>query len=119
MMPIGQFIKRKRLAQGATLEQIAHGAGLDPSNLSRIEQGVQEPSSGLVVRIAASLGVTVGELYGDEPDGVNIITERHPVAYDKGTKSLLRQYRQLDAKHQKLLLGFASLLRQSQLDVVE
>lgn len=114
-MQIGQLIKQKRLAQGATIEQIAHGAGLDPSNLSRIERGAQDPSSTLVVRIATSLGVTVGELYGEAPAG-DTISEKLPVAYDRGTKSLLRRYRQLEPKNQKVLLGMASLLKQSQME---
>lgn len=117
-MQIGQLIKRKRLAQGATLEQIADGAGLDPSNLSRIERGLQDPSSTLVTRIALSLGVSMGELY-DETPSRDAISEKLPMAYDRGTKSLLRQYRQLDPKHKKLLLSFAGLLRQSQLDATE
>lgn len=114
-MQIGQLIKRKRLAQGATLEQIADGAGLDPSNLSRIERGLQDPSSTLVTRIALSLGVSMGELYG-ETLSENALSEKLPVAYDKGTKSLLRQYRQLEPKNQKVLLGIASLLKQSQVE---
>jgi transcriptional regulator with XRE-family HTH domain len=109
IMQIGQQIKKKRLALGATLEQIAFEAGIDASNLSRIERNVQQPSSALVKKIADALQTTVGQLY-NEKDSVPGVREELPPTYDRHTQTLLRQFWKLTPDNQTLVLEFVRML---------
>ena len=54
-MTIGEILKRYRLKMGETLEEVAYRAGTDPSNLSRVERGMQQPSVALLEALAKSL----------------------------------------------------------------
>src|SRR5690606_34040037 len=76
-MDIGERIREKRLEQGLTLERVAFDADMDASNLSRIERGMQQPSSALLKRIATALHISVSELYG-ELEGGNSQQKREP-----------------------------------------
>lgn len=51
-----------RKAKGLTQEAVAHGAGLTPGSLSRIERAQTNPTWTTVERLARALGVTMGEL---------------------------------------------------------
>jgi transcriptional regulator with XRE-family HTH domain len=62
-MKIGQVIREIRLAQGATLEEIALAAETNASNLSRIERDAQGYSPETLDRIAVALGTTVSALH--------------------------------------------------------
>ena len=62
-MKIGQVIREIRLAQGATLEEIALAAETNASNLSRIERDAQGYSPETLDRIAMALGTTVSALH--------------------------------------------------------
>ena len=62
-MEIGQIIRALRQERGETLEQLAHEIGTDPSNLSRIERGVQQPAADSLKMIAAALHTTVAALH--------------------------------------------------------
>ncbi len=42
-MSFGEFIKKKRIGQQKTLRQFCKDNGLDPSNWSKIERGVNAP----------------------------------------------------------------------------
>lgn len=61
-MHVGSTIRALRKAKGLTLDQVAHAAGTDSGNLSRIERSRQEPSVQVLSSIATALGVTVTEL---------------------------------------------------------
>jgi len=63
MMHIGQEIRRRREEQGLTGLQLAVKAGMTPSAVSQIETGKRTPNSASVIKLAAALGVEVGELY--------------------------------------------------------
>lgn len=62
-MKIGQVIREIRIAQGATLEEIAFAADTNASNLSRIERDAQGYSPETLDRIASALGTTVSALH--------------------------------------------------------
>jgi transcriptional regulator with XRE-family HTH domain len=55
-------IRRLRKAAGLTLEDLAFDAGLSVAQLSRIERGEREPRLADLERIAARLGLPVGDL---------------------------------------------------------
>jgi len=58
----GSNIRRRRLRQSLTQEQVAAAADLDPTYISGIERGVRNPSVLSVLRIAQALGTTVSAL---------------------------------------------------------
>ena len=62
-MKIGQVIREIRIAQGATLEEIALAADTNASNLSRIERGAQGYSPETLDRIASALGTSVSAFH--------------------------------------------------------
>lgn len=64
-MSIGSVIRRVRKALNLTLEAVAHEAGTDAGNLSRIERGVQQPSLELLQLIAQTLQVPVSVLFAE------------------------------------------------------
>jgi transcriptional regulator with XRE-family HTH domain len=60
----GREIRRRRHAQGLTLDALAVGAGLTPGYIGSIEAGRRDPSIGSLVKLAAGLGAPLGELLG-------------------------------------------------------
>lgn len=60
---IGDEVRRRREELGLTGAQLATRAGMAPSAVSQIETGKRTPSSTSVLKLAAALGVEVGDLY--------------------------------------------------------
>jgi transcriptional regulator with XRE-family HTH domain len=68
-MDVGKAIKRMRVQNGLTQEQLAARASVSPSSLHYIETGVNSPSVRTLGKIAGALGVPVADLLagiGDE-----------------------------------------------------
>ena len=116
-MKIGRHIRECRLAAGSTLEELAHQAGLDASNLSRIERDLQEPSVGCAWRIAAALHIPLSALFGDTR--ANGIAEPQPCGADRQTDALLKAYFRLSEPNRVLALGIVKLLDRSQREITE
>lgn len=62
---VGTNVRRLRLEQKLTQEQLAHEAGLDLTYIGGIERGRRNPSILVLGKIAASLGVHPRELLSD------------------------------------------------------
>jgi transcriptional regulator with XRE-family HTH domain len=60
----GREIRRRRHAQGLTIEALAAGSGLTPGYIGTIEAGQRDPSIGSMEKLAAGLGAPLGELLG-------------------------------------------------------
>jgi transcriptional regulator with XRE-family HTH domain len=60
---IGDEVRRRREELGLTGAELATKASMAPSAVSQIETGKRTPSSTSVMKLAAALGVEVGELY--------------------------------------------------------
>jgi transcriptional regulator with XRE-family HTH domain len=80
---IGEEVRRRRETLGLSGAQLAQRAGLAPSAVSQIETGKRTPSSASVIKLAAALGVEVGDLYpkGQAPlpdmqEYVDVLIER-------------------------------------------
>ena len=56
-MSTTQDLREIRKARGLTLQQAAAAAGLDPSNLSRIERGESIPQPERAIRLESALGI--------------------------------------------------------------
>jgi len=63
---IGPRLRHIRLEQGFTVEALAAAAGLDKGFLSRLERGTKRPSVATILRLSAALGVSVGQLFGEQ-----------------------------------------------------
>jgi transcriptional regulator with XRE-family HTH domain len=61
------ILRSKRVALGLRLKEAATKAKCDPGNLSRIEQGKQMPSIALARRLAVIYGLTLDEVFGEQP----------------------------------------------------
>ena len=71
----GREVRRRRVALGLTLEQLAERAGLTPNYIGTVENGRRDPSLSTVMSLAAGLGVPAGELVGG-------VAELGPVAIE-------------------------------------
>lgn len=56
-------IKKAREAAGHSQLSLAAAAGINQGNLSRIEAGLRQPHSSILIRIAAALGVSADSLF--------------------------------------------------------
>ncbi|HEY5222958.1 MAG TPA: helix-turn-helix transcriptional regulator [Microbacteriaceae bacterium] len=61
-LELGRRIVKQRQLDGLSRETVAALAGVDLSNLGRIERGDVNPSFFTLVRIAGTLGIDVAEL---------------------------------------------------------
>jgi len=59
---MGQRISRLRRERGLSQSELAQSAELDRTYLSGVERGKQNPSVGVLLRLAAALGVSIGDL---------------------------------------------------------
>lgn len=57
-------LKRIRTARGMSQSDLAHAAGIKQATISRIENGVNNPSMAVAEEIAKALNVSVVELFG-------------------------------------------------------
>lgn len=106
---LGQRLRQEREAQGYTQKSLAHEAGVQPTTISRLENGHTLPMSaslGVVQDLASALNVTVDYLVG------------HSVPPDIGkrpmnhiTRELSEVYLELNATSQFAILGYAKYLR--------
>lgn len=124
-MNIGLIIREIRLAKGLTLEEVAYGAGTDGGNLSRIERGLQRCIPELLERIAATLGITVSELYqrveASREDQCGQIQQIKATYSAKPSdpvsvmhEALLTKYKKLSEPNQNLVTEFIQLLLRQQ-----
>lgn len=59
---LGDAIRELRRKRGLTQEDLAAGAAITPATLSLIERGQANPTWDTARKIAAALGVSIGEL---------------------------------------------------------
>lgn len=71
---LGPRIRRRRLAKGLSVRQLAHEIGCSPSHISQIERGISEPSISILTAIVASLGESMDSLLPDS-HGVHHVAE--------------------------------------------
>lgn len=67
-MNIGETIKNIRKDQGLTQKELAEKTGLALITIQQYERNVREPKLESIKKIAEALGVTMGDLIGDDFD---------------------------------------------------
>lgn len=68
-MSLGARIKGLRTARGIRQKELAQKAGLTPSLVSQIESGKLTPSLHTLGRLAGALGLPIGALFDQAPNG--------------------------------------------------
>ncbi|HQP34916.1 MAG TPA: helix-turn-helix transcriptional regulator [Polyangiaceae bacterium] len=63
-MSLGKDVRRRRLALGLTLEQVAEKARLSPNYVGSVEMGRRDPSLSTVLALARALRIPPGDLLG-------------------------------------------------------
>lgn len=72
---VGQHVHRLRVESGMSLRTLARQTGFSPSFVSQLENGQVSPSISSMEKIAAALGVTLGEFFvgADGAEGGQIV----------------------------------------------
>jgi transcriptional regulator with XRE-family HTH domain len=80
---LGQRLRQLRRDRHLTLRQLAERAGMTESFLSQIEREVASPSIASVQRIARALGLSIAELFAEQPSPGRVVRReaRRRVAY--------------------------------------
>lgn len=75
---LGPAIRRVRRERGLTQEEVAGEVGSSVAHISRLESGTRQPSLDGLLRVAAALGVEVGELLeaSEEPGPGTVVRGR-------------------------------------------
>lgn len=67
LVALGADIRRRRMAAGMTLEQLAEHAKLTPNYIGTIENGWRDPSLSTVEQLASGLKIQVREFFEPMP----------------------------------------------------
>ena len=59
---LGEAVRQLRLEAGMSQEQLAESAGTDLTQVGGVERGVRNPSYTTLLRLAAALGTSVGQV---------------------------------------------------------
>jgi transcriptional regulator with XRE-family HTH domain len=74
LVNLGERLREIRLRAGISVRTLASKAQFSPSFISQVELGQVSPSVASLERIAAALGITLGELFSEvEPRGVAVV----------------------------------------------
>ncbi|MDO5683323.1 MAG: helix-turn-helix domain-containing protein [Propionibacteriaceae bacterium] len=95
---LGAFIRRQRELSDMSMRQMSTLVGISNPYLSQIERGLRAPSETVTAAIAATLGITVDELY--EQSGVDRGTTG---ASELGTA--IQRATELSGTQREVLLG--------------
>lgn len=141
-MNIGQVIRALRIERGLTQEELALEAEVATSNVSRIENGLRQPTTGLLKRLAKALGINVSQLYAlveettlpslrcefnatphfdpskevwFDPTSFDVVQQLADDPLDNDIPLLLRYFRELNANNRELVMEQIKLLRKQQL----
>src|ERR1700759_2104086 len=76
--PVGEGLRKHRQEAGMSLRALAREVGVSPSLISQIEHGKATPSVATLYAIVSELGISLDELFFDNPRGAAAapVTER-------------------------------------------
>lgn len=73
--PVGAGLRKHREEAGMSLRALAREVGVSPSLISQIEHGKATPSVATLYAIVSELGISLDELFFDNPRGAAAIAE--------------------------------------------
>jgi transcriptional regulator with XRE-family HTH domain len=74
--PVGEGLRKHRVEAGMSLRALAREVGVSPSLISQIEHGKATPSVATLYAIVSELGVSLDELFFDQPRGAAAESEQ-------------------------------------------
>jgi transcriptional regulator with XRE-family HTH domain/mannose-6-phosphate isomerase-like protein (cupin superfamily) len=83
--PVGEGLRQHRQDAGMSLRALARKVGVSPSLISQIEHGKATPSVATLYAIVSELGISLDELFFDEPRGAAAIASA-PTPMDPGNE---------------------------------
>lgn len=117
-MNIGKVIRALRTERGESLEKLAFDVGIDASNLSRVERGMQQPSEDVLKAIASALKSSIAELYalaeGRTLAAATTSSDVHPDDLTRDAVQMRRYFRSLSPEYQKLALEIVKTMARTQ-----
>jgi DNA-binding XRE family transcriptional regulator/mannose-6-phosphate isomerase-like protein (cupin superfamily) len=78
--PVGEGLRKHRQEAGMSLRALAREVGVSPSLISQIEHGKATPSVATLYAIVSQLGISLDELFFDNPRGAAAASEPGPEA---------------------------------------
>ncbi len=115
LLELSQTIRRIRLAQGMTVEQLAKKSGFSKGFISQVENFRQAPSLKALIRIAEALGLPVSTLFSESAENgpqytFGRIDEGEELHRDDGERHGIRYlalaYRQIGRKMDPFLIEY-------------
>jgi transcriptional regulator with XRE-family HTH domain len=83
--PVGAGLRKHREEAGMSLRALAREVGVSPSLISQIEHGKATPSVATLYAIVSELGVSLDELFFDQPRGAAAVAQSEaPLVMDPG-----------------------------------
>src|ERR1700749_2158946 len=76
--PVGEGLRKHRQEAGMSLRALAREVGVSPSLISQIEHGKATPSVATLYAIVSELGVSLDELFFDQPRGAAAASDPEP-----------------------------------------
>ena len=76
-MNLGARLRKVRLSSGLSLREVARQLGVSPSFVSQLETGKSQPSVGTLYALAQLLGISIDELFTEDP---TVVAENPPAA---------------------------------------
>jgi DNA-binding XRE family transcriptional regulator/mannose-6-phosphate isomerase-like protein (cupin superfamily) len=76
--PVGAGLRKHREEAGMSLRALAREVGVSPSLISQIEHGKATPSVATLYAIVSELGISLDELFFDNPRGAAAIADPEP-----------------------------------------
>jgi transcriptional regulator with XRE-family HTH domain/mannose-6-phosphate isomerase-like protein (cupin superfamily) len=76
--PVGEGLRKHRQEAGMSLRALARKVGVSPSLISQIEHGKATPSVATLYAIVSELGISLDELFFDEPRGAAAVATPIP-----------------------------------------
>src|SRR5699024_8319905 len=81
-------VRRTRLSQDISLDELADRSGVSRAALSKIERGDRNPSLGYALQIAEALQTPLAELVGQAPNPVTVVRKGDaPRVVDQTTRA--------------------------------
>jgi transcriptional regulator with XRE-family HTH domain len=76
--PVGAGLRKHREEAGMSLRALAREVGVSPSLISQIEHGKATPSVATLYAVVSVLGISLDELFFDNPRGAAAISDPEP-----------------------------------------
>jgi len=68
----GQVLRKHRTKMGISQEALAHMASMERAHIGRIERGENQPSLGIILKLAKALGSNPGKMVNEAVEAMRL-----------------------------------------------